>query len=62
MAKKDKVEEVAAPKSLDERQAERFLTERNGVHVAEADVAILQRPIDERLAALEADHKRMGVR
>ena len=64
MAKKkdDKTEEVAAPKTLDERQGERFLTERTGVNILPADVAVLEQPISDRLAALLEDHKRMGVR
>jgi hypothetical protein len=63
MAKKKTADEQAEPpKSLDERQAERFETERSGVNILPADIAVLQQPIDDRLAALLEDHKRMGVR
>jgi hypothetical protein len=32
------------------------------VNILPADIAVLQQPIDDRLAALLEDHKRMGVR
>ena len=64
MAKaKDKdAKDDALPKSLDERQAERFQNERSGVQIGEADREVLNGTLEERGAALDADLKRMGVR
>ena len=63
-AKKKAAEETAAPAegSLDARQAERFEQERSGVNILPADLEVLEKPIDDRMAALLKDHQRMGAR
>lgn len=41
---------------------EPFLTNRTGVDIIEADRSVLQKPIDDRMAALLKDHQAMGAR
>lgn len=48
--------------SLDARQAERAGEERSGVNILPADLEVLEKPIDDRMAALLKDHQRMGAR
>ncbi len=37
-------------------------TTRTGVDIGDADREVLSKPIDDRMAALLADHQRMGAR
>jgi hypothetical protein len=56
---------MAKAKSTEDKEAAKAPepgTTRTGVDILPADLAILERPIDERMAALKADHIKSGAR